>query len=108
MNNLKLQTIDQYTIVARIREDGTIKEFVAAYGYDDTTGTWGQGNYFTKLEYAVDFARNHKITWDRLSEIATWALHGLEDDETLEDVIEELDMDDEELEYFNLEEYAEI
>lgn len=50
----KYPSID-YALLARVREDGTVKEFVAAWGYDDETKSWSQGHYFVDLDGAMEY-----------------------------------------------------
>lgn len=50
----KYPSID-YALIARVREDETVKEFIAAWGYNDETKSWSQGHYFTHLNDAMDY-----------------------------------------------------
>lgn len=50
----KYPSID-YALIARVREDETVKEFVATWGYDDETKSWSQGHYFLHLNEAMDY-----------------------------------------------------
>lgn len=57
MKNILLQkypSID-YALIVRVREDGTVKEFVAAWCYDDETKSWSQGHYFIDLDGAMEY-----------------------------------------------------
>lgn len=46
-----------YVLIARVREDETVKEFVAAWGYDDKTKSWSQGHYFVDLYEAMEYIK---------------------------------------------------
>lgn len=50
-----------YALVAKMKKDNTVKEFVCAYGYMEETKTWGQGHYFIKIEDAVEFIQSKKV-----------------------------------------------
>lgn len=43
-----------YALVWRHNDDG-FQEFVAAWMYDEKTGTWGQGHYFWTLREAMQY-----------------------------------------------------
>jgi hypothetical protein len=34
-------------LVARVRDNGEVFEYVSAWAFDPNTETWGQGHYFT-------------------------------------------------------------
>lgn len=57
MKNIVLnawKSID-YTLIARVNDNGEVHEFVAAYAYDETDGTWCQGHYFEKMNDAMAY-----------------------------------------------------
>ena len=45
-----------YALVARVREDNTIHEYVCAWNYEKD-GTWGQGHYFNLLDDAIEYMK---------------------------------------------------
>ena len=83
---------------------GSYQPWVAAWGYNGTD-SWSQGHYFEKLEDAIEYIRTKqgKPNWYRLDELASKAIDGLiEDDpyEAAEYFENEMEMTDEEIEYF--------
>lgn len=57
MKNILLQkypSID-YALLARVRKDDTVHEYVAAWGYNDETKSWSQGHYFVDLDGAMEY-----------------------------------------------------
>ena len=44
-----------YAIIWRHNEATHFSEFVAAWNYDEATGTWGQGHYFCDLLSTTDY-----------------------------------------------------
>lgn len=44
-----------YVLIARVQDDDSVYEYVAAFNYDDEDGTWGQGHYFHELDYAIAY-----------------------------------------------------
>lgn len=44
-----------YVIIWRHNEVSHFQEFVAAWHYDNATGTWGQGHYFYELLGATEY-----------------------------------------------------
>lgn len=50
MKNIILTDVnkDGYTMLARVKEDGTVHEYVVAYGYVSEEIGWASGNYFGK------------------------------------------------------------
>lgn len=82
----------------------SIQPWVAAWAYNGKN-SWGQGHYFTNLMDAIEYIRTKqgKINYYRMDEIATKTIDKLiENDpyEAEEFFEEELDLDDEEVEYF--------
>lgn len=57
MRNFVIQTQGNYSLLARIKDNGELHEFCVAYGYDKETDSWGYGSYFTKLENAMAFLK---------------------------------------------------
>lgn len=53
----KFPSID-YALIVKVQEDGTPKEIIAAYGYDDETGSWSQGHYFADIYGALSYLRD--------------------------------------------------
>ena len=51
--------IAQYPLVdyALVKREATYDPWIAAYHYDDSDGTWGQGHYFQTEEDALDWIR---------------------------------------------------
>lgn len=43
-----------YVLIARVQDDDSVYEYVAAFNYDED-GTWGQGHYFHELDYAIAY-----------------------------------------------------
>lgn len=82
-------------------------EYVLATGFNADTNEWGSGTYLYNMD---DLARailyaERPIGYDRMSEIASKAIDGLredDEDEAQEYCREEIEMDEEELEYFGL------
>ena len=116
MKNLAVKAGDNATMVlveefkeinyALIYRGGDIP-WIAAYGYDKATNSWAQGHYFESFLVAVGFIQNKldPIPYARMSEIATRAIDGLfEADEVgaPDWLMEELDMTEEEGEYFGI------
>lgn len=92
-----------YTLIYR----GANGEWVAAYGYDKTDGSWAQGHYFEDITKAVRWIQNKidVVPFLRLEELASKAIDGLiEDDpyEAAEYFENEMEMTDEEIEYFGI------
>lgn len=42
------------TVIALIKRKSACQPFCVAWGYDITSGTWGQGHYFTRFTDAVE------------------------------------------------------
>lgn len=57
MKNIVLETYKSIncTLIARVNGKGEVHEFVVAYAYDETDGTWGQGHYFQNLSDAMAY-----------------------------------------------------
>lgn len=51
-----------YTVLARVREDLSVIEFVCAYKYDSKDKSWAQGHYFNTLPSAMEYM---KAVYDR-------------------------------------------
>lgn len=62
MKNLVLSSLKDYTLIARVREDNTVYEYVVAYCYDSKTDSWQQGHYFSDLRKAVSFMELKKLS----------------------------------------------
>ena len=93
-----------YVLVYR---GGTCQPWVAAWGYNKEKSYWNQGHYFEKLEDAIEYIRTKKgyPNWYRMDEIATKTIDKLiENDpyEAEEFLREELELDDDEVEYFGI------
>lgn len=54
MRNLILKDNGDYTLIARVKEDDTVHEYVVAWNFQ-ADGTWGQGHYFSELSDAMMF-----------------------------------------------------
>ena len=107
-----LQTIimqkGDYTLLAKHYDNGEFHEFVVAFGYREN-GTWGHGHYFwTDLAGALDYFRSQTnpnyINRRRLEEIATIALHGLVDEGVYDDYKDDLYLEENEINFFEIEE----
>ena len=55
MKNLVLKTKGDYTLVARVRDNFTVYEYVVAWCYDEKSDSWCQGHYFSDIEEAVRY-----------------------------------------------------
>lgn len=44
-----------YVLIARVQDDDSVYEYVAAFNYDDEDGTWAQGHYFSELDNAIEY-----------------------------------------------------
>lgn len=55
MKNLVMKTVGDYTLVARVRENFTVHEYVVAWCYDKESDSWGQGHYFSDIEDAIKY-----------------------------------------------------
>ena len=62
MKNLVLSKLGDYTLIARVREDNTVYEYVVAWCYNEETDSWAQGHYFRELSDAVFYMENKKMT----------------------------------------------
>ncbi len=85
--------------------------WVAAWAYNGKN-SWGQGHYFANLMDAIEYIRTKqgKINYYRMSEIASKAIDGLFEDDAYEAKIyceEELELTEEENEYFGISEKEE-
>lgn len=85
---------------------GNFQPWVAAWGYNGTN-SWAQGHYFETLADAMEYIRQKKgkPNWYRMDEIATKTIDKLiEEDpyEAEEFLREELELDDDEVEYFGI------
>ena len=58
MQNNKLFTVGQYTLITREIEDGSIYEFVVAWLYDEDFDQWQQGHYFNTFTSALEWIIN--------------------------------------------------
>ena len=50
-----MKTVGDYTLVARVRENFTVHEYVVAWCYDKESDSWGQGHYFSDIEDAIKY-----------------------------------------------------
>lgn len=83
---------------------GKFQPWVAAWGYNGKD-SWSQGHYFEKLEQAMEYIRmkQGKPNWYRMDEIASKAIDKLIENDPYdaeEFLREEIDLDQEEAEYF--------
>lgn len=95
-----------YTLLIR---EAKYTPFVAAWGYNKEGNYWSQGHYFSDILDATAWIqskidmKSDKITYERISEIATNALHELEEwagVDGFDDFKRDNDMEESELEYF--------
>lgn len=89
----------------------SIQPWVAAWAYNGKN-SWGQGHYFANLMDAIEYIRTKqgKPNWYRLDELASKAIDGLFEDDAYEAKIyceEELELTEEENEYFGISEKEE-
>lgn len=54
MKNVILNSKGDYTLIARMKEDFTLYEYVVAWSYDKESDSWGQGHYFYDLDEAMN------------------------------------------------------
>lgn len=83
-------------------------EFVLATNFDNEKQTWDSGTYLYDMESLAKAILyiEMPIGWDRMSEIASKAIDGLREDdeeEAVEYLINEVELDHDELEYFGIE-----
>lgn len=62
MKNLQLGHIDDYTLLARVKEDNTVHEYIVAWCYDKQKDCWAQGHYFENLQDAMTYMVNKKLS----------------------------------------------
>ena len=103
-----LQTFPEIDYALLIRE-AKYEPFVAAYGWDEQNVTWSQGHYFSDILDATRWIQkkldnqNGRISYDRMCELATNAMHELDEfDNFFEDFKRDNDMDEDELKFFGL------
>lgn len=61
---LSKNEVKSYTLLARLKEDGTVREYCVAWKFNAETDSWGQGHYFSRLEDAMDYMYSDEIlTW---------------------------------------------
>lgn len=107
MKSIELTRINNVSTVAILRDDNSFKEFVVCYDYDKTKPfgeQWNNGHYTESLILASEFFRalNNNPTYSRMEEIATVSLHILEDYELIEDADDDLALEVDEYEYFDI------
>lgn len=74
MKNLVLKIDGEYALIARVREDGTVHEYVVAWCYKKETDSWGQGHYFSDIVEAVcyfDKGLEQKLRLHKLIKVLT-------------------------------------
>ena len=105
-----LQTIikqeGNYTLLAKHYDNGEFHEYVVAFGSKEN-GSWGHGHYFWHdLDGALDYFRSQTnpnyIGRRRLEEIATIALHGLVDEGVYENYEDDLQLEENEIDFFGI------
>ena len=62
MKKLVLSSLGDYTLIARVKDDGTVHEYVVAWCYNSEKDYWCQGYYFKDLSEAMFFMENRKMT----------------------------------------------
>jgi len=102
------------SLIVIMKDDNSIIEYVVARDYDKHKPfgeQWYSGNYLPTLPLALGIynARNGYMTKSRLEEIASHALHYMNENDTLEDFLYnyDIDLEEEEIEYFGLNESEE-
>lgn len=99
-----------YALLVR---EAKYEPFVAAWDWDEQSVSWAQGHYFSDILDACAWiqskidAKSDKITYERMSEIATNALHELEEwagVDGFDDFKRYNDIEESELEYFGFNE----
>lgn len=95
---------------------GTFEPWCVGYDYDKENNSWWHGNYFPTISGAMRYiqekldAKEGRICYCRMSEIASKAIDGLFEDDAYEAKIyceEELELTEEENEYFGISEKEE-
>lgn len=101
--------IAEYGQYAVIKRDTDFEPYVVAWCLQDD-GMWEHGHYFSDLFDAVDYAKSQadegRISYNRMSEIATKAIDGLFEDDSesaYEYCKDEIEMTEEEMDYFGVE-----
>lgn len=76
-------------------------EYVICRNFDPETESWASGEYYYDLESLAKgiLYYTQPVNYDRMSEIATVALHGLVDNDCL-DELDDIDLEEDEKEYF--------
>ena len=105
-----LQTFPEIDYALLVRE-AKYEPFVAAYGWDEQNVTWSQGHYFSDILDATRWIqkklddKNGRISYDRMCELATNAMHTLkecDDEYAFNDFMHENDVEESEREFFGL------
>lgn len=77
MKNVVLEKYEEidYVLIARVKDNGEVHEYVAAWHYNESDKTWGQGHYFSDLSSAVDYINQKYDEWieRQEEEINFWA-----------------------------------
>ena len=107
MKSIELSRINNVSVVAILRDDFKFHEFVVCFDFDAKKPfgeQWNNGSYTTSFLKASEYFRafNSYHTYSRMEEIATTALHVLEDYELLEDADNDIVLDEDEFEFFGL------
>lgn len=105
-----LASCGQETLLAAIKEDGTVGQYIVGWDYDPTKPDgrrWDNGTYFPKdmLSSAVDFLYNRKITYDRMAELATLFKDELmenSEENTYDGLLDNCDLNETECDFFEL------
>ena len=101
-----LQEYPEINYVLAYRKSN-IQPWVAAWAYNGKN-SWGQGHYFANLVDAIEYIRTvqGRINYYRMDEIASKAInHIIETDvDDAEEFFEELDLENDEIKYFCIEE----
>jgi len=106
---------DHFLIVAEYPElryallyrNQDFEPWIVAYGFDRQQRCWANGNYFQELDKAMEYiqAKKRVCSYSRLEEIASKAIDKLiENDpyEAKEFLENELELDDDEVDYFGI------
>lgn len=115
MKFIELQKYDNYSLIVRQDDNGNlikIEPFVVAFKPNIKDGKiidWEAGHYFNDLTNAVNYAitkmEMYHPNYHRLCEIASKAIDGLVEDDkdtAYEFFANEIEMDNQEAEYFGL------
>lgn len=104
-NNITILLITTNNEWALCYKEKSCQPFIVAHYFNKEDNTWGAGHYFVDIFSAINFWR-YKVmnipTYDRLTEIATHAIHQIAN-ETTDYFFEDIALEENEMEYFDIE-----